>query len=450
MIEPNRKGEVWVFAEQEGGALHDVSLELCGKARELADILGVGVGAVLPGSNVSELPGELIAHGADKVYLVDDARLEHYQTGSYARVMTTLVEKHRPQIVIYGATSIGRDLGPRVASTLRAGLTADCTDLEINDVTDSKTKTLHENLLLQIRPAFGGNIIATIVNYDQWPQMATVREGVMPLKDADRSRRGEVVRESVEIGNGEMALKLIQRHVQPRTVNLKGARVIVAGGGGVGSKENFQLIQNLAGAIGGAVGCLAAAALVRFAPLAAWTGAAAVAAPSGSVLAAVFVLCLVTGLLAGALPLPGGPRRLGQGLGARPPRPGPAGALPGGLLLAHPPPGPRSRGAPRRALRSRRVRGLRLLPARAAGRLRAGHRGGRLHPSLRRTGVCQSTVRGAPDQQPAGLLGQVGRLGPRATPAAGRSRLIRSSRTGTASRSGWRPGARGRSASSWT
>jgi electron transfer flavoprotein alpha subunit len=259
MIEPNRKGEVWVFAEQEGGSLHDVSLELCGKARELADILGVGVGAVLPGSNVSELPGQLIAHGADKVYLVDDSRLEHYQTGSYARVMTTLVEKHRPQIVIYGATSIGRDLGPRVASTLRAGLTADCTDLEINNVTDSKTQTLHENLLLQIRPAFGGNIIATIVNYDQWPQMATVREGVMPLKDADRSRRGEVVRESVEIGNGEMALKLIQRHVQPRTVNLKGARVIVAGGGGVGSKENFRLIQNLAGAIGGAVGASRAA-----------------------------------------------------------------------------------------------------------------------------------------------------------------------------------------------
>ena len=259
MIEPNRKGEVWVFAEQEGGALHDVSLELCGKARELADTLGVGVGAVLPGNNVGELAGELIAHGADKVYLVDDARLAHYQTGSYARVMTTLVEKHRPQIVIYGATSIGRDLGPRVASTLRAGLTADCTDLEINDVTDSKTKTLHENLLLQIRPAFGGNIIATIVNYDWWPQMATVREGVMPLKDADRSRQGEVVRESVEISNGEMALKLIQRHLEPRTVNLKSARVIVAGGGGVGSKENFQLIQNLAGAIGGAVGASRAA-----------------------------------------------------------------------------------------------------------------------------------------------------------------------------------------------
>jgi electron transfer flavoprotein alpha subunit len=259
MIEPNRKGEVWVFAEQECGSLHDVSLELCGKARELADTLGVGVGAVLPGSNVGPLADRLIAQGADKVYLVDDARLEHYQTGSYARVMATLVEKHCPQIVIYGATSIGRDLGPRVASALRAGLTADCTDLEINDVTDSKTETLHKNLLLQIRPAFGGNIIATIVNYNWWPQMATVREGVMPLKDADPSRRGEVIRESVEIGNGEMALKLIQRHVQPRTVNLKGARVIVAGGGGVGSKENFQLIQHLAGAIGGAVGASRAA-----------------------------------------------------------------------------------------------------------------------------------------------------------------------------------------------
>jgi electron transfer flavoprotein alpha subunit len=232
---------------------------LCGKARDLADTLGVRVGAVLPGSNVSELPGELIAHGADKVYLVDDARLADYQTGSYARVMTTLVEKHRPQIVIYGATSIGRDLGPRVASTLRAGLTADCTDLEISDVTDSKTKTLHRDLLLQIRPAFGGNIIATIVNFDQWPQMATVREGVMPLREADPSRRGNVVREKVEIDQAAMALKLIERHVEARKVNLKGARTIVAGGGGVGSKDAFELIHRLAGAIGGAVGASRAA-----------------------------------------------------------------------------------------------------------------------------------------------------------------------------------------------
>ncbi|MGA2034879.1 MAG: electron transfer flavoprotein subunit alpha/FixB family protein [Thermoguttaceae bacterium] len=154
---------------------------------------------------------------------------------------------------------MGRDLAPRVASSLRAGMTADCTDLDIHDVEDPKTKTLHKNLLLQIRPAFGGNIIATIVNYDQWPQMATVREGVMALRSADPARRGRVVHEAVDLDHACLALKLIQRHIEPRKINLKGARVIVAGGGGVGSKDAFKLIYDLAGAIGGAVGASRAA-----------------------------------------------------------------------------------------------------------------------------------------------------------------------------------------------
>jgi len=259
MIEPNRQGEVWVFAEQEDGSLGDVSLELCGKARELAERLGVQTGAVLPGCEVGPLAQRLIAHGADHVYLVDDRRLAHYQTGPYAQVLCTLIERHRPQIVIYGATPLGRDLAPRVASKMRAGLTADCTDLEISDVTDPKTKTPHENLLLQIRPAFGGNIIATIVNFDRWPQMATVREGVMPLRQPDESRTGRIVQQQVKIDEHSLALKLIQRHSEPRRVNLKGARVIVAGGGGVGSRESFALIYELAGAIGGAVGASRAA-----------------------------------------------------------------------------------------------------------------------------------------------------------------------------------------------
>ncbi len=259
MIEPNRQGEVWVFAEQEDGVLHDVALELCGKARNLADRLGVSTGAVLPGAGVGPLSEKLIAHGADSVFVVDDERLAHYQTGSYSQVLCTLIQKHRPQIVIYGATPMGRDLAPRVASSMRAGLTADCTDLEISDVSDPKTKIDHENLLLQIRPAFGGNIIATIVNFDQWPQMATVREGVMPLKDPDERRTGNIVEEHVEIDQAALALRLIERHVEQRTVNLKGARVIVAGGGGIGSKDNFQLIQKLAGIIGGAVGASRAA-----------------------------------------------------------------------------------------------------------------------------------------------------------------------------------------------
>ncbi len=259
MIDPNRQGEVWVFAEQEDGSLHDVVLELCGKARELADTLGVKAAAVLPGKNMRPLAERLIAHGADNVYVVDDPNLDHFQTQPYARVMTELIQRHKPQIVLYGATAIGRDLAPRVASEMRAGMTADCTDLEISDVTDPKTKAVHRNLLLQIRPAFGGNIIATIVNYDWWPQMATVREGVMPLKPAEESRRGNIVDEKVELDDTLLALKLIQRHIEPRKVNLKGARVIVAGGGGVGSKENFRLIYDLAAAIGGAVGASRAA-----------------------------------------------------------------------------------------------------------------------------------------------------------------------------------------------
>lgn len=259
MIEPNRQGEVWVFAEQEDGVLHDVVLELCGKARELADQLNVKVGAALPGSHIEDLSKRLIAQGVDNVYLVDDPRLGHFQTKPYARVLCSLIEKHQPQIVLYGATAMGRDLAPRVASEVRAGMTADCTDLEIADVADPRTKIVHEKLLLQIRPAFGGNIIATIVNYDQWPQMATVREGVMALKPVSEYRQGSVIREKVDLDDVLFAVKLIERHIEERKINLKGARVIVAGGGGVGSRDDFKMIYELAGAIGGAVGASRAA-----------------------------------------------------------------------------------------------------------------------------------------------------------------------------------------------
>ena len=254
MIEINRLGEVWVYAEQQDGELQEVVLELCGKARELANTLGVAAGAVLPGANLQGLPERLIAHGLDRVYVVQDDRLGFYQTGPYCRAVGALIEKHVPQIVLYGATPLGRDLAPRVASEMRAGMTADCTDLEIKDVVDPRTKENHEKLLLQIRPAFGGNIIATIVNYDMWPQMATVREGVMPMIEPDLSRSGEIIEEEVELPDELFAVKLIERHVEARTVNLKGARVIAAGGGGVGSRQKFRLIHELAGAIGGAVG----------------------------------------------------------------------------------------------------------------------------------------------------------------------------------------------------
>lgn len=259
MISPNRQGEVWVFAEQEDGSLNEVSLELCSKARQLADRLGVRMGAVLPGWNVRELAGRLIAHGADRVYHVHDAQLQDYRTLPYARVMCRLIEKHRPQIVIYGATPLGRDLAPHIASEMKAGLTADCTDLDLGDYRDPRTKETHKNLLLQIRPAFGGNIIATIINYDRWPQMATVREGVMRMGEGDPERTGEIVDEQVAFSDFDLAIRLIQRHREPRKVNLKAARTIVAGGGGVGCKENFQLIHDLASAIGGSVGASRAA-----------------------------------------------------------------------------------------------------------------------------------------------------------------------------------------------
>jgi electron transfer flavoprotein alpha subunit len=259
MIDPNPKGDVWIFAEQEDEHLAETALELCGKARELADRLGVKVGAVLAGWNVRELSYRLIAHGVDNVYYIHDTRLEHYRTLPYCRVACQLISKHRPQIVLFGATPLGRDLAPRIASQMRAGLTADCTDLQIGEYTDPKTKKQYRNLLLQIRPAFGGNIIATIINHDRWPQMATVREGVMRLGDGDPRRTGQIVEEQIEFDEFDEAVKLIERHREKKKINLKGARIIVAGGGGVGSKDNFKLVHELAGALGGAVGASRAA-----------------------------------------------------------------------------------------------------------------------------------------------------------------------------------------------
>ena len=189
MIEVNRDGEVWVYAEQQDGELREVVLELCGKARELADDLHVPTGAVLIGADVRHLATPLMHQGIDRVYCLQDRRLEYYQTLPYARIMCAAIAAHQPQIVLYGATPLGRDLAPRVASAMRAGMTADCTDLDIRDVVEPRTKEVHAKLLLQIRPAFGGNIIATIVNYDMWPQMATVREGVMPLREPDCAAR---------------------------------------------------------------------------------------------------------------------------------------------------------------------------------------------------------------------------------------------------------------------
>ena len=257
------KGEVWVFAEQEEGKLSDVPKELLGKGRELADRLGVKLAAVLMGDGVEALAAELFAAGADRVHLVEDPALKVFRGAAYRPAFVDLIKAENPQIVIFGATHMGRDLAPAVASALRCGLTADCTDLQIGDYTDKKTGETFTNVLQQIRPAFGGNIIATIVNARNWPQMATVREGVMKPLAPQPGRTGELVKHQVSTSTSSLfsqipveVVEILRRH---SSVNLKGSRIIVAGGAGVGSKENFKQLFDLAEALGGAVGASRAA-----------------------------------------------------------------------------------------------------------------------------------------------------------------------------------------------
>lgn len=264
MIEVNKQGEVWVFAEQHEGILEDTSVELLSKGRELADNLKVPLSSVLLGDGVSELCVRLGQYGADKVYLAEHPLLEHYQTSTYAKVIDDLITKHKPQIVLYGATPTGRDLAPRIASAMKAGLTADCTDLQIGRHEIKSTGQVFENLLLQIRPAFGGNIIATIINYDRWPQMATVREGVMPMPEPDGTRKAEVIKETVHLSPADLLVEILSGHRQQKKVNLKASRIIVAGGAGVGSKDNFKLIWDLAHCLGGAPGATRAAVDLGF------------------------------------------------------------------------------------------------------------------------------------------------------------------------------------------
>jgi len=264
MIEVNTDGEVWIFAEQHGSKLEDTPIELLGKGRELADKLKVKLAAVLLCDDVAKSADSLIHYGADKVYLCQNPLLEHYQTNSYARVICDLIHKYKPQIVLYGATPCGRDLAPRIASAVKAGLTADCTDLQIGDHKITKTNTVYKNLLFQIRPAFGGNIIATIINYDRWPQMATVREGVVPMPQPDATRTGKIINETVHVSQKDLVLEILSRHTQEKKVNLKASRVIVAGGAGVGSKENFKLVWDLAGCLGAAAGATRAAVDLGF------------------------------------------------------------------------------------------------------------------------------------------------------------------------------------------
>ncbi len=251
------RGNVWVFAEQEDGKLEECGLELLGRGRLLADRLGVRLEALLLGSAVEGLAQTLIAYGADVVYVADHTDLAEYRTLPYARVITDLARAHRPYVLLFGATPTGRDLAPRVASALGAGLTADCTDLVIGSHEEKGVR--YDDLLLQVRPAFGGNIIATIVNPFTRPQMATVREGVMPLGQPDPRRQGTIHKVDVSIPAEDLVVEVLRKEVKLKTVDLKGARVIVAGGMGVGSAEGFQKLRELAHLLGGEVGASRAA-----------------------------------------------------------------------------------------------------------------------------------------------------------------------------------------------
>jgi len=252
-------GNVWIFIEQEGGKIADVSLELVCKGKELADRLGVKTEAVILGDKLAHCCDTLFSYGCDTVYLAEDARLEPFTVLPYSKVIIDLIREHKPNILLFGATMKGRELAPRVASEKLAGLTADCTDLQIDDFDDKVNKKFYKDKLMQIRPAFGGNIIATIVNTWDDPQMVTVREGVMKVGTPDPKRKGAVVNVKVALTAEETIVKVIERIRQEKSVNLKGAQIIVAGGYGVGSAENFKLIQNLAKTLGGEVGASRAA-----------------------------------------------------------------------------------------------------------------------------------------------------------------------------------------------
>lgn len=250
-----------VYCEFDDGKVADVSLELLTKGRELATKLGVKLEALVIGDNLAGVENQLFPYGADTVYKVEDKRLYPYVSAPHASVLINLFKEIKPQVCLMGATCIGRDLGPRVSSSLHSGLTADCTALEIGDHTDPKTGKEYQNLLYQIRPAFGGNIVATIVNPECRPQMATVREGVMRKEEFDPNYKGTVVNLDANkyVSPEDFAVEIIDRHIEKSKVNIKGAPIIIAGGYGMGSKDNFQLLYDLADTLGGEVGASRAA-----------------------------------------------------------------------------------------------------------------------------------------------------------------------------------------------
>lgn len=250
-----------VYCEIENGVVADVSLELLTKGKTLAEKLGCKLEAIVAGCNLQGLERELFPYGVDTLYVAEHPHLAPYTTQPHASLLIGLFKEIKPQICLMGATSIGRDLGPRVSSALHSGLTADCTSLEIGEYSDRKSGKEYTDLLYQIRPAFGGNIVATIINPDCRPQMATVREGVMKREIFNEAYAGEVVEVNFEkyLKPSDLAITVIDRHIEKSKVNLTGVPVVVAGGYGVGSKENFAMLHELATLLGGEVGASRAA-----------------------------------------------------------------------------------------------------------------------------------------------------------------------------------------------
>lgn len=252
---------VFVYCETEGTSVADVSLELLTKGRKLANQLGCQLEAIVAGSGLEGVEKQVLPFGVDKVHVFDAPGLFPYTSLPHSSILINLFKEEKPQICLMGATVIGRDLGPRVSSALTSGLTADCTSLEIGPHEDKKAGITYENLLYQIRPAFGGNIVATIINPEHRPQMATVREGVMKKEVIDENYKGEVIRHDVAkyVPETDYVVKVIDRHVEKAKHNLKGAPIVVAGGYGVGSKENFNLLFDLAKELHAEVGASRAA-----------------------------------------------------------------------------------------------------------------------------------------------------------------------------------------------
>ncbi|NLE33026.1 MAG: electron transfer flavoprotein subunit alpha/FixB family protein [Bacteroidales bacterium] len=252
---------VFVYCEIEDGLIGDVSLELLTKGRTLANQLSCQLEAVAIGHKLDGIENTLFPYGVDVVHIADDPRLAPYTTLPHSAILIKLFREEQPQIALMGATSVGRDLGPRVSSALHSGLTADCTALEIGSHEDKKADKVYENLLYQIRPAFGGNIVATIINPDCRPQMATVREGVMKKEPIDPAYKGKVNQLNVAdyVSDTDFVVSVIERHVEASKINIKSAPIIVSGGYGMGSKEGFKLLFDLAAVLGGEVGASRAA-----------------------------------------------------------------------------------------------------------------------------------------------------------------------------------------------